>query len=122
VSSENCSNVTFKDFTPRPFTSADYDSDPPADTFWFQRTPSGTNFHGGVFHNKRGIPLRLISARDKITPTVANIANNSYFVYLGSHELGHTFGLTDCLCSNNCNCFGEDGLSIMGGASSFNED
>jgi hypothetical protein len=62
----DCSFVTFTNFAPRHFT--DYVSDPPADTFWFQRAQPGSNFNGGVFHNKGGIPLRLISARDKINP------------------------------------------------------
>ena len=63
----------------------------------------------------------MISARDKIKPSVVNIVNKTYFVYLGTHELGHTFGLTDCLCSNQCNCDGEDGLSIMAGNSNEHE-
>lgn len=49
--------------------------------------------------------------------------NHTYFVYLGSHETGHTFALSDCLCTDAymCNCAGEDGLSIMSGGSSNNE-
>lgn len=121
VSALDCSNVTFENFAPRHFTDTDYNSDPPAGTFWFQKAYSGSNYNAGVFPNSGGIPLHLISARDKITPTVANIVNLTYFVYLGTHELGHTFGLNDCLCSNRCNCSGEDGLSIMAGSSSNHE-
>lgn len=37
---------------------------------------------------------------------------NSYFVYLGTHETGHTFDLNDCLSTNGCPT---GGLSIMSG-------
>ena len=114
----DCSFVTFTNFAQRHFT--DYRSNPPANTFWFQKADPETGYNGNVIFNTGGAPLRLISARDKIGPTVANIVNKTYFVYLGSHELGHTFSLLDCLCSNNCNCAGEDGESIMAGSSNVN--
>jgi hypothetical protein len=111
VNVDNCSIVTFTDFTPRHFT--DYDTDAPADTVWWLKTDPGTGYNGGVFHSFTGTPPVLKSARIKIGPWNTN--NADYFVYLGSHETGHTFGLADCLCSNNCNCDGENGLSIMSG-------
>ena len=118
LKTSDCSFVTFTNFAARHFT--DYYSDPPANTFWFQKADPETGYNGNVIFNRGGTPLRIVSARDKIGPTVANIVNKTYFVYLGSHELGHTFSLLDCLCSNNCNCYGEDGLSIMAGSSSNN--
>lgn len=50
---------------------------------------------------------------DAWTPTTAqNVIDNSYFVYLGTHETGHTFGLGECLFGNHCQ--NTAGHSIMG--------
>ena len=50
-----------------------------------------------------------------IIPGFTNDYNNSFFVYLGTHETGHTLDLGDCLASNNCQF--STGHSIMGGQS-----
>lgn len=42
------------------------------------------------------------SARIKIKPNLVNIANGTYFNYLGTHEVGHTFNLKDCLSTTGC--------------------
>jgi hypothetical protein len=71
VSIQNCSYVTLTGFTPRHFTN--YSSYPPADTFWFQRADHGQNFAAITSYNSGGIPLRLISAKAKVKPSVTNI-------------------------------------------------
>lgn len=40
-----------------------------------------------------------------------------HFVYLGTHELGHTFDLKDCLFNNGCTNCSAGNCSIMGGFS-----
>jgi hypothetical protein len=49
VNTQNCSVVTFTDFSPRHFT--DYSADAPADTVWWLRTDPQNGFNGGVFGN-----------------------------------------------------------------------
>jgi len=51
---ENCSIVTFTDFTPRHFT--DYISDAPADTVWWLKADPGSGYNGGVFTSYTGTP------------------------------------------------------------------
>lgn len=115
---DNCSSVTFSGFQPQNFT--DYSAPPPDKTVYWQKDDPGNGYNGGVFYHISDNRIRAI--RVKIHPGVANIANGSYFVYLGSHELGHTLGLDNCTCLNNCNCDGENGLSIMSGHSNNNAD
>lgn len=113
----NCSSVTFGDYSPIHFTTY---SDPPPDwTVWWQRkSPVGVLY----FY---AIPLYQKRLRAAIVPIPANFQNilsGSYFVYLGTHETGHTFDLGDCLFANGCQAVAGT-CSIMGGESqdpSFN--
>src|SRR5262249_3278775 len=50
-------------------------------------------------------------------PEWDNLFSNSYFVYLGTHEIGHTFDLNDCLAGNKCTDSPAGTCSIMGGHS-----
>ena len=59
---------------------------------------------------------RLIGAIIPIPADFQNILSNSYFVYLGTHETGHTLDLGDCLAANNCQAVAGT-CSIMGGQS-----
>lgn len=103
----NCSGVRFIGFSPEHF--ANYDGPVPEKTVYWQRRPRvGVEM---FFYNV--LQLRVRAAKVPILSTWVNDFNNTFFVYLGTHELGHTFGLTDCLCSNNCSCIA--GMSIMGG-------
>jgi hypothetical protein len=109
----NCSGVHFVGFEAKTFTTNEYNEDAPSDTiYWLKTDPNNQGFDGGVFmaFNLLG---RVKSARIKIKPNAVNIVNGSYFVYLGTHEVGHTFNLKDCLCSNQCTC--SPGNSIMSG-------
>jgi hypothetical protein len=102
----NCSGVTFIDFSATHFT--DYGGAIPNNTvYWQRKSPVGVEM---FFHNP--FQLRVRAAKVPILPNWVNDYNNTFFVYLGTHELGHTFGLNDCLCSN-CSCIA--GMSIMGG-------
>ena len=105
----NCSGVTFTGFTSKHFT--DYSAQPPDFTVYWQKTDPQNQHNGAVVANFGGTPIKIISVNEKISPTADNI--NSYFNFLGTHEMGHTFGLTDCLCSNQCAC--SPGQSIMSG-------
>ncbi|HSD46868.1 MAG TPA: hypothetical protein VLB87_09590, partial [Pyrinomonadaceae bacterium] len=42
------------------------------------------------------------AARIKILPTAPNVAQGTYYDYLGTHEVGHTFNLNDCVSTNGC--------------------
>jgi hypothetical protein len=59
---------------------------------------------------------RLLSVIVPIIPEFQNSIGNSFFVYLGTHETGHTFDLDDCLAENNCQTTAGT-CSIMGGQS-----
>ena len=68
------------------------------------------------FHWFPYITRRLRAVIVPIPPDFQNIVSGSYFVYLGTHEVGHTFDLADCLAGNNCQQTAGT-CSIMGGES-----
>ena len=104
--SANCSNVKFADFSP--IIIEDYEEAPPDNTVYWQRTdPNNQGFLGAV-RNHHYADLRVRASRVQISPTVSNQSVPDYFVYLGSHETGHTFNL------GHPSSFG---TSIMGGHS-----
>lgn len=95
----NCSGVLFHDFSPIHFTSYSPTQSPPDYTVWWQRTsPVGVRF----FFLEPEYLKRLRAAIIPIPPDFQNVISNSFFVYLGTHETGHTFDLDDCLAGNNC--------------------
>lgn len=109
----NCSNVNF-DYAGALFFEDDdaYNIDPPASAVWYlKRTLNGLE---GVVASHGGIPLRTTRAKVYISPSRPNVDNT--FVYLGTHEMGHTLGLENCTCANGCSC--QNGQTIMGGHSS----
>ena len=113
----NCSSVTFGDYSSIHFEN--YTTAPPDWTLWWQRrSPVGVLYFFAA-------PLHLKRLRAAIVPIPANFQNTisgSYFVYLGTHETGHTFDLGDCLANNGCQAIAGT-CSIMGGESqnpSFN--
>lgn len=117
----DCSGVSFDTFNSHNFTS--YSVLPPDNTVYWMKHDPNTGFSGNTTQHFGGLPLRVIAATVEIRPNqINNQAPNSsgpfgLFNYFGTHEIGHTFGLKDCLgCTN--------GLSIMGGntqGASFNE-
>jgi hypothetical protein len=106
-----CALVRFNDFGAVTFTQAEYDNSAPQHHVYWQVDDPGNGFNGGVFRQfSAGL---IIAARVKILPNLV-IPDSRYFNYLGTHEIGHTFGLDDCLSSKNPPCIAE-GLTIMGG-------
>jgi hypothetical protein len=69
---------------------------------WWQRTgPLGVV----AFFTYPQSQKRLLAAIVPIIPEFNNQNPPMHFVYLGTHELGHTFDLHDCLFGNGCtNC------------------
>jgi hypothetical protein len=104
----NCSAVTFSDFTS--IHIANYLTEqPPLNTIWWEQAgTTGVQYFWAPQSN-----FRLTGAIVPLPSNLPNLFDNSYFVYLGTHETGHTFGLNDCLSVNNCQTTG--GHSIMGG-------
>ena len=96
-----CSGVTFNDFDTVFIAEEDLeDTPPPGSLIWQEDDPlNGAN--GGVFV-ELGFAGFVESARIKIKPNLVNIANGTYFNYLGTHEVGHTFNLKDCLSASGC--------------------
>lgn len=106
----NCSNVRFAGFFP--ILIVDYEEAPPDNTVYWQRTdPNNQGFLGAV-RNHHYADMRVRASRIQIMPTLNNQTVPDYFVYLGSHETGHTFNLWHP---------GSFGISIMGGHSDFDQ-
>jgi hypothetical protein len=107
-----CSLVRFSDFETVLFTEEQYADPAPMNHVYWQVDEPNSPFNGGVFIEAAFGGL-VFSARVKIKPGIA-IPDPRYFNYLGTHEIGHTFGLDDCLSTKNPPCIAE-GLTIMGG-------
>jgi len=110
-----CAGVNFVDFEIVNFSAEDYDNDAPFGHVYWQVDYPGTSDNGLTFSNI-GFGGRVESAVIKIRPDLAwsNSSNPIYFNYLGSHEIGHTFNLKDCLSFTSPACL-TGGLTIMGG-------
>lgn len=109
----NCSGVLFHDFSTIHFASYNLNDSPPDFTVWWQRTsPLGVRY----FFTFPQTAKRLRAVIVPIIPEFQNSIDNSFFVYLGTHEIGHTFDLEDCLAANNCQAVAGT-CSIMGGHS-----
>ena len=94
-----CSGVSFLHFDRE--IMQDYEEAPPLGHLWWQRDDP--------LNGKNGIVLAVIgfggfveAARIKILPGAPNIAQGTYYNYLGSHEVGHTFNLRDCVSGSGC--------------------
>jgi hypothetical protein len=115
----NCSFVSFSGFVARNFT--DYGQSPPDNTLdWMRFVPSNSRNGEVLYHYIDEVNFRIRAIRIRIMPDVPNIVENTFYVYLGTHETGHTFDLDDCISKSGCST---NGLSIMGGHSnspSFN--
>ena len=95
-----CSGVRFLDFDH--VFMPDYTETPPKGELWWQRDDPRTGFNGGVFV-VIGFAGWVEAARIKIHPNTPNIAQGTFYMYLGSHEVGHTFNLIDCVSGTGCN-------------------
>jgi len=96
-----CSGVTFNDFDSILIFPAELDDSPPPGRLVWQKDDPNNGYNGGVFV-ELGFAGFVESARIKIKPNLVNIAQGTYFNYLGSHEVGHTFNLNDCLSTSGC--------------------
>lgn len=107
-----CSGVTFNDFDSVFIPPEELDDTPPPGHLIWQEDDPLTGFNGGVFY-EFGFGGFVEAARIKIKPNLVNIANGTYFNYLGSHEVGHTFNLDDCISTSGCSTWTE--ATIMTG-------
>lgn len=107
-----CSFVNFASFQTVSFSPQDLLSPAPfGEVHWEIDTPS-TGSNAEVLSDL-GEGDRVESATIKVRPDLV-VGNPVYFNYLGSHEIGHTFNLNDCVSTTTPACFAP-GLSIMGG-------
>jgi len=96
-----CSGVTFNDFDVILIPEQDLERTPPPGYLIWQEDDPGTGFNAGVFV-ELAFGGFVESARIKVKPDLVNIAGGTYFNYLGSHEVGHTFNLRDCISTSGC--------------------
>lgn len=107
-----CAGVNFTNFEDVLFTPQDLLTDAPfGEVHWEVDTLSHT-FNAEVVGHI-GFGARVEAATVKIRPDLV-FGNPVYFNYLGSHEIGHTFNLNDCLSTTTPACL-SPGLSIMSG-------
>ena len=110
----NCSGVSFYDFSAIHFTSYDLTQAPPDFTVWWERTgPLGVI----AFYTFPQTQKRIRAAIVPLIPEFQSQNPPMFFVYLGTHEIGHTFDLNDCLANNGCTNCSAGNCSIMGGQS-----
>ena len=95
-----CSGVNFEHFEVVSMWS--YTESPPRGELWWQRDDPKNGFNGGVFM-EIAFGGWVEAARIKIHPNAPNVAQKTYYYYLGSHEVGHTFNLNDCVSGTGCN-------------------
>ena len=102
-------NVNFIGFSQRAFTTTEKTSAPPnAKVYWVVADPQNNSYGGIISYYSLN---RTVSALVKVHPggTWTQLQNPYTFNHLGSHEIGHSFNLSNCttVCSPD---------SIMGGA------
>jgi hypothetical protein len=107
-----CTGVTFLHFNR--IVIQDYEETPPAGHLVWQRLDPANGKNGKV-DAAIGSGGRVQAARIRILPTVPNVAQGTYFNYLGTHEVAHTFNLDDCVSTTGCPNGNED--TIMRGHS-----
>jgi len=95
-----CSGVRFQDFGSVFMES--YTEIPPQGVLWWQKDDPKNGFNGGVFA-VIGFGGFVEAARIKIHPNAPNVAQGTYYNYLGTHEVGHTFNLRNCISTTGCN-------------------
>lgn len=107
-----CSFVNFVNFQNVSFSSQDLVTDAPErEVHWEVDFPSN-GFNGETIVHLDEFNF-VKAATIKITPALV-VGDPRFFNYLGSHEIGHTFNLKDCLSTTTPDCF-TGGLTIMGG-------
>jgi len=96
----SCSGVRFQQFDHLFMES--YTEAPPQEQLWWQRDDPKNGFNAGVLA-VIGFGGFVEAAIIKVHPNAPNIAQNTYYNYLGTHEVGHTFNLLDCISTTGCN-------------------
>jgi hypothetical protein len=107
-----CAAVNFTNFEDVFFTNQDLVNDAPFGEVHWELDDPGSSYNGGMFGHI-GFGGRIEAATIKIRPDLI-VPAPVYFNYLGSHEIGHTFNLNDCLSNTTPACL-SPGLSIMSG-------
>ena len=96
-----CSGVRFLHFDSIFIAPDDYENTPPDRHLVWQRDDPLNGRNGAVF-GVVGFGGFLVAGRIKIHPDAPNIAQGTYYNYLGTHEVGHTFNLNDCVSTTGC--------------------
>lgn len=117
----NCSGVEFAGFFEKTYTGPEYTSDPPDDNLYWQRIDPQNGSAAGT-KLTLDTSQRVKSARIQVHPTEQNGIQGTYYIYLGAHEVGHTFNLENCLCANQCVCSPEKSVMSGQGSVSFNSN
>jgi hypothetical protein len=97
-----CSGVRFQNFEPVFIAEEDLEEIPPDGHLVWQRDTPNNGKNGEVIA-VTGFAGFVVAARIKILPTAPNVAQGTYYNYLGTHEVGHTFNLNDCVSGTGCN-------------------
>jgi len=97
----SCSGVRFVGFERVAIAPEDYEETPPGGRLvWQNDDPE--NGKNGIVLAEVSSGGRVVAARIKILPSAVNIAQGTYYNYLGTHEVGHTFNLRDCVSTSGC--------------------
>lgn len=109
-----CSGVTFVDFDSQTFTEQELNSPTPSGkVYWMVKNP-GNGHDAGIISHSSSADDRIVSATVMVKPDYPTSGPN-HFDYLGTHEIGHSFNLSNCTAA----CIP---LSMMGGFSFGSED
>jgi hypothetical protein len=94
-----CTGVRFSQF--EGIQIQNYNQAPPqGHIIWQRKDPE--NGKNGITISEVNSDGRVTAVRIRILPTSPNIAQGTYYNYLGTHEVGHTFNLKDCLSTTGC--------------------
>lgn len=96
-----CSGVKFLHYDVT-FYQSYTETPPPGELWWQSDDPQNGGFNAGVFA-EIAFGGFVESARIKIHPNAPNVAQGTFYDYLGTHEVGHTFNLQDCVSTTGCN-------------------
>ena len=94
-----CTGVRFRNF--EPILIEDYEEIPEDGNLIWQRDLPRNGRNGEVI-TVTGFAGFVAAARIKILPDLPNVAQGTLYNYLGTHEVGHTFNLNDCVSTNGC--------------------
>jgi hypothetical protein len=75
---------------------------PDGSSDWIEHTTSNGYDAEVLYHYIDEINYRIRAVRHFVKPDIPNPVQNTYFVYLGTHETGHEFDLGDCLSQTGC--------------------